>query len=301
MHLGSTFQQTGVQVKHISRVSLTTRRTTEQQRHLTVGNSLLRKIIVEDHSMLSVVTEVLTHSGSSVRSKELQRSGIGRSGGNNDAVLHGFLLVKLSDQLSDSGSLLSNSHVDTGKRLLLGLLVNDGINGDGSLSSLTITNDKLTLSTSDRDQGINSLQARKHRFGDRLSGDDSRRLDLGTRTLAVVKRRASVDRLSNSVNDTSQKLFADGNIHDSSRSLHGVSLENITIITKDHNSDVVLFQVQCHTTKPGREHNHLSCLDIGKSVDTGNTVSNRNYCSCFSVFCDIVTSSCSTNLALEVC
>ena len=40
VHLGSSLQQTGVEVEHITRVGLTTRRTTQQQRHLTVGNSL---------------------------------------------------------------------------------------------------------------------------------------------------------------------------------------------------------------------------------------------------------------------
>ena len=40
VHLGSSLQQTGVQVEHITRVSLTTRGTTQQQGHLTVGNGL---------------------------------------------------------------------------------------------------------------------------------------------------------------------------------------------------------------------------------------------------------------------
>ena len=40
VHLGSSLQQTGVKVEHITRVSLTTGRTTQQQGHLTVGNGL---------------------------------------------------------------------------------------------------------------------------------------------------------------------------------------------------------------------------------------------------------------------
>ncbi len=42
VHLGGSLQQTGVQVEHITRVSLTTGGTTQQQGHLTVGNSLRR-------------------------------------------------------------------------------------------------------------------------------------------------------------------------------------------------------------------------------------------------------------------
>lgn len=36
-------------------------------------------------------------------------------------------------------------------KLVGSLLVKDGVNGDGSLSGLSVTNDKFTLSTSNRD------------------------------------------------------------------------------------------------------------------------------------------------------
>ena len=48
VHLGRTLQKTGVEVEDITGVSLTTRRTTEQERHLTVGNGLLRQIVIDD-------------------------------------------------------------------------------------------------------------------------------------------------------------------------------------------------------------------------------------------------------------
>lgn len=44
VHLCSSLQQTGMQVEDISRISLTTRGTTEQQGHLTVGHSLDKNI-----------------------------------------------------------------------------------------------------------------------------------------------------------------------------------------------------------------------------------------------------------------
>ena len=44
------------------------------------------------------------------------------------------------------------------------LLVDDGVNSDGGLSSLTITNDQLTLATTDGHQGIDGLDTSlKHR------------------------------------------------------------------------------------------------------------------------------------------
>jgi hypothetical protein len=55
VHLGGTLQQTGVEVEDVTGVSLTARRTTQQQRHLTIGNGLLRQIVVDDQGMLAVV------------------------------------------------------------------------------------------------------------------------------------------------------------------------------------------------------------------------------------------------------
>ena len=61
--------------------------------------------------------------------------------------------------VGDGGSLLADSDVDAVKLLGEvssavvegGLLVDDGINGDGSLSGLSITNDELSLTSANGD------------------------------------------------------------------------------------------------------------------------------------------------------
>mmetsp|Transcript_17320 Transcript_17320/g.24659 ORF Transcript_17320/g.24659 Transcript_17320/m.24659 type:complete len:292 (+) Transcript_17320:580-1455(+) len=266
-----------MEVENVTGVSLTTRRTTEEKRHLTVSNSLLGKIIIEDHSVLAIVTEEFSHSSSGVGSKELKRGRVGSSSSNNDAVTHGTLLIKLSYKLGDGGSLLSNTNVDACKGVGLGLLVDNCVNSNGGLSGLTITNDKLTLSKSNGDKGIYGLKAGKHGLGNGLTGDNSGGLNLSTRTSAGIKGSTSINGLTNSVDNTSKKLLTNRNIHNSSSTLDGVSLKNITIVTEDHNSDVVLLQVKGHTAETAGEDNHLSGLDIGKTVNTGDTVSNGNY------------------------
>ena len=45
VHLGSPLKETGVKVEDITRVGLTTRGTTQQQRHLTIGNGLNKERI----------------------------------------------------------------------------------------------------------------------------------------------------------------------------------------------------------------------------------------------------------------
>jgi hypothetical protein len=61
VHLGRTLEETRVEVEDVTGVGLTTRGTTEKQRHLTVGNGLLGQIVVDDESVLAVVTEPLSH------------------------------------------------------------------------------------------------------------------------------------------------------------------------------------------------------------------------------------------------
>jgi len=69
------------------------------------------------------------------------------------------VISKDLNNVRDSGSLLADSDVDAIKLLGIlsvgvvegGLLVDDGIDGDGSLSSLSVTNDKLSLTTTDGD------------------------------------------------------------------------------------------------------------------------------------------------------
>ena len=61
VHLGGTFEQTRVEIEDVTGVGLTTGRTTQQQRHLTVSNGLLGQIVVNDERVLAIVTEVFTY------------------------------------------------------------------------------------------------------------------------------------------------------------------------------------------------------------------------------------------------
>lgn len=65
--------------------------------------------------------------------------------------------------LSDSGPLLSNGNIDAVQLLLLivslveALLVDDCVDGKGGLTGLTVTNDQLTLTTTNWHKGVYSL------------------------------------------------------------------------------------------------------------------------------------------------
>lgn len=238
VELGSTLQQTGVQVENVTGVSLTSRRTTEQQRHLTVGDSLLGQIVIDDEGMFAGVSEVLAagkisiekhlevrikgqdspNGSASERSNVLQRSGLGGSSSDDDGVLHGVVLLEGLDKLSDGGSLLADGDVDAVKLLGLvagvvpSLLVENGVESDGSLTSLTVTNDQLTLTTADGNHGVNGLETSLHGLVDRLARQDTRSLELGTALLLGVERTLAVNGVTQSIDDTAEQLRANGDV-----------------------------------------------------------------------------------------
>jgi len=160
VQLGCALQQTRVEIEHITREGLTTGWASEKQRHLAISDGLLGEIVVNNKRVFSIITEVLTNSAPGVWSQELQRSSLRSSSGNDDGILEAITVVQQSHDVGDSRTLLADSDVNAVKRLgvitkLVDLLlVNDSVDGNRSLTSLSVSDDKLTLSSADRDQGI---------------------------------------------------------------------------------------------------------------------------------------------------
>lgn len=63
VQLGSTLEKTRVEVENVTGVSLTTRRTTEEKRHLTIGDSLLGQIVKDQKRVLSIISEPFSNCG----------------------------------------------------------------------------------------------------------------------------------------------------------------------------------------------------------------------------------------------
>lgn len=202
----------------LARVSLTSGGTTEQQGHLSVGDGLLGQIVVGDDSVLAVVTEPLTHAAAGEGSKVLQRSGLGSGGSDDDGVLHGIVLLKGLDKLGNGGSLLTDGDVDAVELLgLVGgvvpsLLVEHGVERDGSLTGLTITNDQLTLATADGNHRVDGLETGLDGLLDGLTRQNAGGLDLSTALLLGVDGALAVDGVTESIDDTAEQLRADGDI-----------------------------------------------------------------------------------------
>jgi hypothetical protein len=165
-----------------------------------------------------VVTEPLTHGAASEGSNVLQGGGLGGGGSDDDGVLHGVLLLKGLDELSDGGTLLTDGNVDTVQllgliaRVVPALLVEHGVESDGSLTGLTVTNDQLTLTTADGNHGVDTLHTSLDGLVDGLTGQNTGSLELGTALLLGVKGTLAIDGVTESIDDTAEQLGTDGNL-----------------------------------------------------------------------------------------
>jgi hypothetical protein len=154
----------------------------------------------------------------SERCDVLKRSGFGSGGSDDDGVFHGIVLFKGLDELGNSGSLLSDGDVDAVKLLALigslvpALLVENGIEGDGSLSGLTITNDQFTLTTANGHHGIDRLETSLDGLIDGVTGKNTGGLELGTTPLGSVEGALSINGVSESIDDTAEEFNTDWNI-----------------------------------------------------------------------------------------
>lgn len=110
---------------------------------------------------------------------------------------------------------MTNSDVDTVKFLGLVVsvipspLVQNGIEGDGSLSGLTITNDEFSLSTTNRYHGVDGLETGLYGLVDGAAGQNTRGFDLSTASLGGLDGTLAINGVTEGVNDTSKHFNAD--------------------------------------------------------------------------------------------
>jgi len=282
-HLGSSLQETAMEVEDITRVGLTSWGSSEKEGHLSVGDGLLGKIVVHDEGVLGVVTEPLAHGAARVWCEVLKRGGVSSGSDNDDGVFHGVGLLEDVTELADGGLFLADSDVDAVELLDLVIvveelfLVEDGVEGDGGLTGLPVTNDQLTLTSADGDERVDSLKTRLHRLVDGFTGNNTRGFDVDTSSLLAVNGSLAVEGVTKRVDNSTEELWADGDVDNSTSPLDNIALLDITIVTKDDNTDVVGLQVQSHTLDTAVELDHLLGLDVLETVHTGNTITDGQH------------------------
>ena len=243
--LGGTLEESRVEVEDVSRVSLSSGRSSEKKGHLSVRDGLLGQIVEDDEGVLSVVSEPLSDGSSREGREVLKRGGLGSGSGDNDGVFHRVVLLESLYELGDGGSLLSDSDVDAVElgglilSIVPSLLVEDGVDGDSGLTGLSITDDELSLTSTDGNHGVDRLESSQHGLGNGLSGKNSGSLDLRSSSLSSLDGTFSIDGVSESVNDSTKHSGSNWNIDNVSGSLDRISFLDQSIVTEDGDTDVV--------------------------------------------------------------
>ena len=193
VQLRGALEQAGVQIEHVARIGFAARRAAQQQRHLAIGDGLLGQIVIDDQRVHAVVAEPFAHGAAGEGRQELQRRRLGRGGGDDDGVVQRAGVLERLDDLRHGRALLADGDIDAIELGLLvgagvdGLLVDDGVDGDGGLAGLAVADDQLALAAADRDQRVDGLQAGLHRLVHRLARNDAGRLHVDAAALGDVR------------------------------------------------------------------------------------------------------------------
>ena len=254
----------------------------QQQRHLAIGDRLLRQVVVENDRVAAVVAEELAHGAAGIGGEELERGRLGGGRRHHDRVIEGAVLLERLHQLGDTRALLADGDVDAIELLLLVArlvdvaLVDDGVDGDRGLAGLAIADDELALAAPDGNETVDRLQAGLHRLVHRAARDDAGGLDLDPRHLGAGDRALAVDRVAERVHHAAQKRLADRHLHDGPRALDGVAFLDGAVVAEDHHAHVVGLEVERHALDAARELDHLAGLDLVEAPDPRDAVADRD-------------------------
>ena len=206
-----------MQVEDVTGVCFTPRRTAQKKRNRAVGLGLLRKVIENDEDVLTLVHPVLTNCATRVGSHVLVARGIRGRRSNDRRVLHCSGLLKSRANRSDRRPLLTDGDIDASNLLVnvagkpVVTLVNDRVQSDCGLTGLTVTNDELTLTATNRDHRVDRLQAGLQRLVNRLTHHDARSLKFQrSSTFQVGDITEAIDGAAQRVNGTTEVAITNG-------------------------------------------------------------------------------------------
>ena len=131
------------------------------------------------------------------------------------------MLLEHVHDLGHCRELLADGHVNADESFAL--LVDDRVDGEGALAGLTIANDQLALTSADRDQGIDGLDAGLDRSVHSLASDDAGGDALHGASGGRGDRALVIQRPAERIHNAAEQGYADGNLNDSTGRLDRVA------------------------------------------------------------------------------
>ena len=190
---------------------------------------------------LVVVHEVLADGGACHGRNVLHGGRIRSSRGDDDRLVEDALARKGLLDGGDSRRLLADGDVDADHVCVA--LVHDGVDGDGGLARLAVTDDELALATADGDHGVDGDEPGLDGLAHRLALHDARGLELDGATSVGVDGTQPVDGLAERVHDAPQHGVAHRDVHDTTRSAALITLFDGIHLAKQDRANLVDIEV----------------------------------------------------------
>ena len=156
----------------------------------------------------------------------------------------------------------------------LAFLVNNRIYRNRRLTCLPVADDQLSLSPSDRNHGVDRLNARLQRRINPFSRNNAGCDSFYFTVFICLYRSFPVNRLTKSVYNAAQHRIPYRNLYHTARSLYGIAFIDILLAAQKNRANIVLFQIQHHTVYFAGELKQLSLHGIFKAMYAGDTVCN---------------------------
>jgi len=221
---------------------------------------------------------VLSNGRTGVRGKIFEASGVRSGRGNDSGVFHRSGSLKCALYTSNRGTFLTNGDIDTANLLSgvagfpVGFLVDDGVDRDGSFTSLAVANDELTLSSTHGNHGVDGLNSGLKRLVNTSSGHDAWCLKLQGTTLCALDGTQTINRVSQRVHDPSKISLT--HRHRENLTSPGNFLPRLdpAELTQNNNTDFVLVEVLSQTQGAIGELHQLVGHTSWQSLDVGDAI-----------------------------
>ena len=165
---------------------------------------------------------------------------------------------------------MANGHIHADHVLIC--LVQDRVDRDGGLAGLAISNDQLTLATTNGNHRVDGGDTGLHRFMHRFPLNDARGHRFDQPRLRGSDVAFAIDRTPEGINHAPQHGVAHGNGSDFSGGFHRASFLNTQAFTHQHRADVVVFEVQSDSFGAVLEFEELTRHGLLEAINTGDSI-----------------------------
>ena len=186
----------------------------------------------------------------------MQCSGFRSSCSNHDSMFHRAMLFQFAYYVGNRRCFLTDSHINTDNACTF--LVNDGIQCYGCFTGLTVTNDQLTLATTNRNHRINSFQTGLHWLVNRFTRNHAWRNFFNWSSQCCIDWAFSIDRTTQCINYAANQFATDRYFQNTAGTSNCIAFFNVFVLTQHYGTDGVALQVHGQTESVTGEFEHLT-------------------------------------------